>query len=72
MARECKAGNWVFRIDPGNDAKLQRAAGSSSSFSQVWAAPNGERILGISAKGEEVVIETNRHKYVRNKNGNVK
>lgn len=72
MARECKAGNWVFRIDPSNDAKLQRAASSSSSFSQVWAAPNGERILDISAKGEDVVIETNRHKYVRNKNGNVK
>lgn len=71
MARECKAGNWLFRIDPKDEKKLQRAPVCSSSYSHLWSAPNGERILDIIARGEDVVIETTRHTYIRNKNGNI-
>ena len=71
MARECKAGNWLFRIDPKDEKKLQRAPVGSSSYSHLWSAPNGERILDVTSRGEDVVIETTRHTYIRNKNGNV-
>ena len=71
MARECKAGNWLFRIDPKDEKKLQKAPVCSSSYSHLWSAPNGERILDIIARGDDVVIETTRHTYIRNKNGNI-
>lgn len=70
MARECKAGSWLFRINPNNDKELQR--GLSGSYSHLWTAPNGERILDINAKGEDVNIQTDRHNYVRLKSGVVK
>ena len=70
MAKEVKAGNWLFRYS--NDQKeLQRATVGSSSYSHVWSAPNGERILDLTAKGEDVVISTDRHTYVRTKSGNI-
>ena len=70
MAKEVKAGNWLFRYS--NDQKeLQRATVGSSSYSRVWSAPNGERILDLTAKGEDVVISTDRHTYVRTKSGNI-
>ena len=71
MARECKAGSWLFRINPSNDRELQRASMGSTSYSHIWSAPNGERILDINPKGEDVVISTTRHTYVRCKSGNV-
>jgi hypothetical protein len=71
MARECKAGSWLFRINPSNDKELQRASTGSSSYSHLWSAPNGERILDINAKGEDIVISTDRHTYVRSKSGGV-
>ncbi|MBR6087737.1 MAG: hypothetical protein IKP84_07645 [Prevotella sp.] len=70
MAKEVKAGNWLFRISD-NQKELQRASLGSSSYSHVWSAPNGERILDILAKGEDVVINTDRHNYVRSKSGGV-
>jgi len=72
MARECKAGNWLFRINPSNDKELQKASMGSSSYSHLWSAPNGERILDINAKGEDVEISTDRHSYLRTKSGNIK
>lgn len=69
MAREIKAGNWLFRISD-NQRELQR--GTNSGYSHLWSAPNGERILDISAKGEDVEIQTDRHTYVRKKDGNIK
>lgn len=71
MARECKAGSWLFRINPKNEKELQRAPVGSTSYSQVWSAPNGERILDINAKGDEVLIQTDRHNYIRSKSGGV-
>ena len=71
MARECKAGSWLFRINPSNARELQRASTGSTSYSLVWSVPNGERILDIMAKGEDVAIQTDRHNYVRSKSGNV-
>lgn len=71
MARECKAGNWLFRISD-NQRELQRASLGSSSYSHIWSAPNGERILDINAKGEDVDIQTDRHNYVRLKSGGVR
>jgi hypothetical protein len=70
MAKEVKAGNWLFRISD-NQRDLQRASLGSSSYSHVWSAPNGERILDILAKGEDVVINTERNNYVRSKSGGV-
>lgn len=72
MARECKAGSWLFRINPNNEKELQRASLGSTSYSQVWTAPNGERILDINANGDDVDIQTDRHNYVRSKSGGVK
>jgi len=72
MARECKAGSWLFRINPSNDKELQKASIGSSSYSHLWSAPNGERILDINAKGEDVEISTDRRTYLRTKSGNVK
>lgn len=70
MAKEVKAGNWLFRYS--NDQKeLQRATVGSSSYSRVWSAPNGERILDLTAKGEDVEISTDRRTYVRTKSGNI-
>lgn len=71
MASECKAGNWLFRINPSNDRELQRASMGSSSYSHIWSAPNGERILDIIAKGDEVFISTTRHTYVRSRSGGI-
>ena len=70
MAREVKAGNWLFRISD-NQKEFQRAPMGSSSYCHVWAAPNSERILDILARGEEVDIFTDRHNYVRSKSGGV-
>ncbi len=70
MARECRTGTWLFRINPSDDRQLQRAT-IGGSYSLLWTAPNGERILDIHARGDEVVIETDRHDYVRTKSGNV-
>ncbi len=70
MAREIKAGNWLFRISD-NQKELQRAGLGSSSYSHVWSAPNGERILDILANGEDVAISTDRHNYIRSKSGGV-
>lgn len=67
MANECRVGAWVFRINPSDNRQLQRA--TTGSFSLVWTAPNGERILDIHAHGDDVVIETDRHSYQRNKSG---
>ena len=72
MASECKAGSWMFRINPSDSKQLQRATVGSSSYSHLWSAPNGERILDISARGEDVEICTDRHTYIRTKSGNVK
>ena len=71
MARECKAGNWLFRINPSNDKELQKASLGSSRYSHIWSAPNGERILDIIAKGDEVLIQTDRRNYIRSKSGGV-
>lgn len=71
MARECKAGSWLFRINPSNDKELQKASLGSSSYSHIWSAPNGERILDIMAKGDEVLIQTDRRNYIRSKSGGV-
>ncbi len=71
MARECKAGSWLFRIDPSNDKQLQRAS-IGSTYSLLWTAPNGERIFDIESNGEDVIIQTDRHCYVRSKSGGVK
>lgn len=71
MARECKAGSWLFRINPSNDKELQKASLGSSSYSHIWSAPNGERILDIIAKGDEVLIQTDRRNYIRSKSGGV-
>ncbi|MBO5541251.1 MAG: hypothetical protein J5980_09930 [Muribaculaceae bacterium] len=49
---------------------MQRAT-IGGGYSLLWTAPNGERILDIHARGDEVVIETDRHDYVRTKSGNV-
>ena len=62
----------MFRINPSDSKQLQKAAAGSSSFSHLWSAPNGERILDISARGEDVEISTDRHTYIRTKSGNVK
>ena len=70
MAKEVKAGSWMFRISD-NQKELQRASLGSSSYSHLWSAPNGERILDLSASGEDVVISTDRHTYVRSKSGNI-
>ena len=70
MAREVKAGSWLFRISD-NQKELQKASLGSSSYSHLWSAPNGERILDLSASGEDVVISTDRHTYVRSKSGNI-
>lgn len=70
MAREVKAGSWLFRISD-NQKELQRAALGSSSYSHLWSAPNGERILDLIANGDDVVISTDRHTYVRSKSGGV-
>lgn len=70
MAKEVKAGNWLFRISD-NQRELQKASLGSSSYSHVWSAPNGERILDILANGEDVVINTDRYNYVRSKSGGV-
>ena len=71
MAREVKAGSWLFRISD-NQKELQRASTGSSSYSHIWSAPNGERILDLSANGEDVVISTDRHTYLRTKSGNTR
>lgn len=68
MAKEVKAGSWLFRIS-NEQKELQRATVGSSSYSRVWAAPNGERILDLAAKGEDVEISTDRRTYVRAKSG---
>ena len=70
MAREVKAGSWLFRISD-NQKELQRASLGSSSYSHLWSAPNGERILDLIANGDDVVISTDRHTYVRSKSGSV-
>lgn len=70
MAREVKAGSWLFRISD-NQKELQKASFGSSSYSHIWSAPNGERILDILTKGEDVEIFTDRHRYVRSKSGGV-
>ena len=56
MAQTVKAGAYLYRIN---------------SFSHIWSAPNGERILDIIAKGDEVFISTTRHTYVRSKSGGI-
>ena len=70
MAREVKAGSWMFRISD-NQKELQKSALGGSSYSHLWSAPNGERILDLIAKGEEVEIRTDRHNYIRTKSGNI-
>ena len=71
MARECKAGSWLFRINPSNDKELQYHGMGSSNYYHLWTAPNGERILDINAMGEYVVIRTDRYTYVRKTSGNI-
>ena len=72
MARECKAGNWLFRIDPKDEKEFQRATIGSTSFSLYWTAPNGERIINLVPNGNgEIIIETDRHTYVLGKHGGV-
>lgn len=70
MAREVKAGSWLFRISD-NQKELQKASLGSSSYSHLWSAPNGERILDLIANGDDVVISTDRHTYVHSKSGGV-
>ena len=70
MAREIKAGSWLFRISD-DQKQLQRAPLGSSSYSSCWSAPGGERILDIMANGEDVAISTDRHDYIRRKSGGV-
>ncbi len=71
MAKEIKAGAWLFRISD-NQRDLQRCSIGSSSFSHLWSAPIGEHILDIYVSGEDVIINTNRHNYVRLKSGGVR
>ena len=71
MGNACKAGAWLFRINPKNDRELQKASIGSSSYSFLWSAPNGEHILDISPKGEDVLIQTDRHNYIRQKSGGI-
>jgi hypothetical protein len=71
MARECKVGSWLFRINPQNEKELQRGSIGSTSYSHLWSAPNGERILDILPNGEDVDIFTDRHNYVRHKSGGI-
>jgi hypothetical protein len=68
MAREVKAGRWLFRISD-NQRDLQKASVGSRCYSHSWTAPNGERILELYAMGEEVYINTDRRSYVRQKSG---
>ncbi len=72
MGNVCKAGSWVFRINPSDSRQLQRASVGSSSFSHLWSAPNGERIVDLSPRGDDLEISTDRHTYIRSKSGNVK
>lgn len=68
MARAVKAGSWVYRISD-NQRELQKSPVGTNSYSYIWSAPNGEFILDLDAMGEEVCIYTDRHMYVRHKNG---
>lgn len=72
MAQECRIGTWLFRIDPSNNTRLQRGNTGSTSYSHLWAAPNGERILDLATRGNDLVIETDRRTYVRNSSGNIR
>ncbi len=71
MAQVVKAGEYLYRINPSNDRELQRVSMGSSSYNLIWSAPNGEHILDIIAKGDEVFISTTRHTYVRSKSGGI-
>lgn len=71
MAQECKAGDWLYRIDPSNNQKLQKRSTGSSSYGFLWMAPNGERILDISPVGDELRISTDRRNYIRKKSGGI-
>ena len=68
MARECRIGAWLFRINPSNDRQLQRAT-IGGGFSLLWTAPNGERIIDIYSFDDNVLIDTDRHDYIRYKSG---
>ena len=71
MAQECKVGGWLYRIDPSNNKKLQSRSVGSSNYAGFWMAPNGEKIFDISASGDDLLISTDRHNYVRKKSGNI-
>lgn len=71
MAQTVKTGSYLYRINPSNDRELQRSSMGFSSYSHIWSAPNGERILDIIAKGDEVFISTTRHTYVRSRSGGI-
>ena len=71
MAQECKVGTNLYRINPGNNKELQVRSIGGSSYSRHWTAPNGERILDINASGDELMISTDRHNYVRKKSGSI-
>lgn len=68
MAKECRTGAWLFRINPSNDRQLQRAT-VGGGFSLLWTAPNGERIIDIYTFDDNVLIDTDRHDYIRYKSG---
>lgn len=72
MAQECRIGTWLFRIDPSNSARLQRRNMGSTSYSHLWDAPNGERILDLMTRGSDLIIETDRRTYIRNNSGGIR
>ncbi len=70
MARGINVGSWLFGISD-NQKELLRRTNGSATYSHLWSAPNGGRILDISARGDDVIINTDRHTYIRTKSGNV-
>ena len=69
MARVCKVGSWLYRINPNNDRELQRRSTGSARYSFLWKAPNNESILDIMANEPDLLIYTDKHVYVRQKSG---
>ncbi len=71
MALSCKAGPYLYRIDPSDDRRLLTRTIGSSDFYYLWTAPNGEHILDLEVRGEELFIQTDRYNYIRKRNGSI-
>ena len=71
MADVVKAGPWFFRANPNNPNELQRASSANGNFSHVDSIPNG-KILDLSTKGDDVIIEATNGRYVRLHGGGIR